>query len=66
MIDSKNIESISYNYITDSMEVNLFDAILFERVGASLANLNNYDPSDNELPSRYEELFFNKEKDEVL
>ena len=31
MIDSKNIESISYNYITDSMEVNLFDAILYNK-----------------------------------
>ena len=31
MIDSKNIESISYNYITDSMEVNLFDAILHNK-----------------------------------
>lgn len=31
MIDSKNIESISYNYITDSMEVNLFNAILYNK-----------------------------------
>lgn len=31
MIDSKNIESISYNYETDSMEINLFDAILFNK-----------------------------------
>ena len=29
--DSKNIESISYNYITDSMEVNLFNAILYNK-----------------------------------
>lgn len=31
MIDSKNIESISYNYENDSMEVNLFDAVLYNR-----------------------------------
>lgn len=31
MIDSKNIESISYNHGNDSMEVNLFDAILYNR-----------------------------------
>ena len=31
MIDSKNIESISYNYGNDSMEVNLFDAVLYNR-----------------------------------
>lgn len=31
MIDSKNIESISYNYENHSMEVNLFDAVLYNR-----------------------------------
>lgn len=31
MIDSKNIESISYNYITLPMEVDLFDAILYNK-----------------------------------
>ena len=31
MIDSKNIESISYNYKTLSMEVNLFNAILYNK-----------------------------------
>lgn len=31
MIDSKNIESISYNYKDDSMEVNLFDAVLYNK-----------------------------------
>lgn len=31
MIDSKNIESISYNYKTLSMEVNLFEAILYNK-----------------------------------
>lgn len=31
MIDSKNIESISYNYENNSMEVNLFDAVLYNK-----------------------------------
>lgn len=31
MIDSKNIESISYSYENDSMEVNLFNAVLYNR-----------------------------------
>lgn len=31
MIDSKNIDSISYNYLTSSMEIKLFDAILHNR-----------------------------------
>lgn len=31
MIDSKNIKSISYNYRTESMEISLFDAILFNK-----------------------------------
>lgn len=31
MIDSKNIESISYNCGNDSMEVNLFNAVLYNR-----------------------------------
>lgn len=31
MIDSKNIKSIAYNYKTESMEINLFDAVLFNK-----------------------------------
>lgn len=36
MIDSKNIKSISYNYKTSSMEINLFDAVLYNKRNTKL------------------------------
>ena len=36
MIDSKNIKSISYNYKTASMEINLFDAVLYNKRNTNL------------------------------
>lgn len=36
MIDSKNIKSIAYNYKTESMEINLFDAVLFNKMNTKI------------------------------
>jgi hypothetical protein len=36
LIDSKNIDSIAYNYLTKSMEIKLFDEILHNKRNTKL------------------------------